>query len=129
MSKISIVDLEVFYSVGVADEERAKPQRLLISAEMNYDFSSAAASDRITKTIDYFQVSQRIIEFGKERSWKLIERVATEIADLILSEFQPVSATVTVKKFPIPQASHVAVSLTKTRSGTGMIKRAGWGIP
>jgi len=30
MSRISIVDLEVFYQIGVTEEERAKPQRLLL---------------------------------------------------------------------------------------------------
>ena len=53
MSKITIVDLEVFYCVGVSDEERAKPQRLLLTVDMDFDFSSAAISDRITKTINY----------------------------------------------------------------------------
>jgi dihydroneopterin aldolase len=42
MSKISIVDLEVFYRVGVPDEERAQPQRLLLTVEMESDFSAAA---------------------------------------------------------------------------------------
>ena len=49
MSKISIVDLEVFYRVGVPDEERAKPQRLLLTVEMEFDFSAAAESDRIAR--------------------------------------------------------------------------------
>ncbi len=31
MSRISIVDLEVFYRVGVPDEERAQQQRLLLT--------------------------------------------------------------------------------------------------
>ena len=44
-SKISIVDLEVFCRVGVPDEERAKPQRLLLTVEMDCDFSKAAKSD------------------------------------------------------------------------------------
>ena len=30
MSKITIVDLEVYYRVGVTDQERAQPQRLLV---------------------------------------------------------------------------------------------------
>jgi len=127
MSKITIVDLEVSYRVGVPDEERAKPQRLLITVDMNYDFSSAATSDRITKTIDYYEVAQQIIALGTDRTWKLIEKVANDIADLVVSEFHPAAVTVTVKKFPIPQAAHVAVSLTKQR--TGSVKRAGWGIP
>src|SRR5882672_5369435 len=110
MSKITIVDLEVYYNVGVPDEERAIPQRLLITVDMNYDFSSAAMTDRITKTIDYFDVSQKIIKFGHDRSWKLIEKVATDIADLVVGEFQPEAVTVSVKKFVIPQASYVSVS-------------------
>lgn len=127
MSKITITDLEVFYCVGVSDEERAKPQRLLITVDMNFDFSSAAIADRITKTIDYFQVSQKLLDFGKERNWKLIERLASEISDMILSEFQPAAVNVQVKKFAIPQAAYVAVSLTKSRGGPGVVKRAGWG--
>ena len=129
MSKITITDLEVFFHVGVPDEERAKPQRLLLTVDMMHDFSSAAVTDRITKTIDYYAVSQQIIALGKDRSWKLIEKLATDIADLVLSEFQPAAVSVTVKKFIIPQAAHVSVSLTKQRQGSGITKRAGWGIP
>jgi dihydroneopterin aldolase len=129
MSKITIVDLEVQYHVGVSDEERAKPQRLLITVDMNFDFSSAAASDRITKTIDYYAVAKHIIEFGQGRSWKLIEKVVKDVTDLVIEEFQPASTTVTVKKFAIPQAAYVAVTLSKQRTGSGMLKRAGWGIP
>jgi len=129
MSKIKIVDLEVFLTVGVLDEERDKPQRLLLTVEMEFDFSSAAISDRVTKTIDYFAVAQYLLSFGERRSWKLIEKLATDIADEILSEFHPQRVTVEVKKFPIPQARYVSVSLTKGRGGPGMVKKAGWGSP
>lgn len=129
MSKITITDLEVYFHVGVPDEERAKPQRLLLTVEMIYDFSSAATTDRITKTIDYCAVSQQIMALGKGRNWKLIEKLATDVADLVLGEFQPSAVSVTVKKFILPQAAHVSVSLSKQRTGSGMLKRAGWGIP
>jgi len=129
MSKITITDLEVYFHVGVPDEERAKPQRLLLTVEMIHDFSSAAATDRITKTIDYYAVSQQIMALGKGRNWKLIEKLATDVADLVLGEFQPTAVSVTVKKFILPQAAHVSVSLSKQRTGSGMLKRAGWGIP
>jgi dihydroneopterin aldolase len=111
--KITIVDLEVFYHVGVPDEERAKLQRLLLTVEMDFDFSAAARSDDIRDTIDYFAVSRRLLKFGEGRSWKLIEKLAAEIADVVLSEFKPESVTVEVKKFPIPQARYVSVSLTR----------------
>lgn len=117
MSRITIVDLEVFWNVGVSDEERAKPQRLLLTVDMEFDFSAAAMNDRLTKTIDYYRVTQEILKFGEGRSWKLIEKVASDVADLVLSEFHPENVTVEVKKFPIPQARYVSVSLTKGRSG------------
>ena len=65
MSRISIVDLEVFYCVGVTDEERAKPQRLLLTVDMSLDFSSASISDRIEKTIDYQQVVDELLKFPR----------------------------------------------------------------
>lgn len=129
MSKITITDLEVWFNVGVPDEERAKPQRLLLTVDMTHDFSSAAVTDRITKTIDYYAVAQKITGMGKDRSWKLIEKLANDVADLVLGEFQPAAVSVTVKKFILPQAAHVSVSLTKQRSGSAITKRAGWGIP
>jgi dihydroneopterin aldolase len=116
VSKISIVDLEVFYRVGVPDAERAQSQRLLLTVEMESDFSAAAKSDSIADTINYFAVSQRLLKFGDGRSWKLIEKLAADIADAILAEFKPAGVTVEVKKFVIPQARHVSVSLTKMRS-------------
>jgi dihydroneopterin aldolase len=115
MSKISIVDLEVFYRVGVPDAERAQPQRLLLTVEMESDFSAAAKTDSIADTIDYFAVTQRLLKFGDSKSWKLIEKLAADIADSILSEFKPQSVLVEVKKFIIPQACHVSVALTKQR--------------
>ena len=50
------------------DAERVKPQRLLLTVEMDFDFSAAAKSDDIADTIDYFAVSQRLLKFGEGRS-------------------------------------------------------------
>ena len=129
MSKITIVDLEVHFNVGVPDEERAQPQKLLITVDMTYDFSSAAVSDRVTKTIDYSEVARKITKLGEGRSWKLIEKVATDVADLVLNDFHPEAVMVLVKKFPLPQVGYVSVSVIQTRTSSGVVKRAGWGIP
>jgi dihydroneopterin aldolase len=109
--KISIVDLEVFYRVGVPEAERAQPQRLLLSLEMHFDFSAAVGSDSIADTIDYFAVSQRLLKFGEGKSWKLIERLAADIREMVLSEFKVQNVSVEVKKFAVPQARWVSVSI------------------
>ena len=111
--KISIVDLEVFYRVGVPDAERAQPQRLLLTVELESDFTAAAKSDGIADTIDYYAVTQRLLQFGEGREWKLIEKLASDIADTVLKEFKPQSVFVEVKKFIIPQARYVSVSITR----------------
>ncbi len=113
--KISIVDLEVFYRVGVPDAERAQPQRLLLTVEMESNFTAAAKSDSIADTIDYYAVTQRLLKFGDGREWRLIEKLAADIADAILAGFKPVGVTVEVKKFIIPQARHVSVFVARKR--------------
>ena len=126
MSFITIVDLEVFYRVGVPEEERAKPQRLLLTLDIKFDFSSAAVSGRIGRTIDYFEVAQRLAKLGEGRSWRLIESVATDVANKILSEFHPESVTVEVKKFSIPAAQYVSVTITRQQAEPGQLKRPLW---
>ena len=115
MDRIIINDLEVWYHVGVPDKERAKPQRLLITVEIARDFSAAARSDDLTQTIDYFAVCQRLLVFGEGRSWKLIEKLAVDIAELILNVFHADTVSVQVKKFIMPQARYIAVQVTRRR--------------
>jgi FolB domain-containing protein len=110
---IIISDLEVFYRVGVPDEERATPQRLLISVEIDHDFREAAARDDLRATIDYFAVCQRLLKFGDGRSWRLIETLASEIAAMLRDEFRTAGVEVEVKKFIIPQAGYVAVRVKR----------------
>jgi len=117
MDKIIINDLEVFYRIGVPEEERAAPQRLLISVEMTRDVSAAAAADDLTKTIDYYAVTRRLLAFGERRSWKLLEKLAVDIAGLILSEFTPDIVSVVVEKLRKNEARHVAVRLSRKARG------------
>ncbi len=112
MNQIIIKDLAVNYRVGVPDEERAQPQKLLITLEMAYDFSAAARKDDIAKTVDYALVSQRILRFGDRRNWKLIETLACEIAETLTREFRLQSIQVEIKKFIIPEAQYVAVRVS-----------------
>ena len=113
MDKIKIAELEVYYHVGVPEEERAKPQRLLISIEMEHDFTTAISRDNLAETIDYFAVCQQVLKFGEDCHWQLIETLAADIAAMVLEDFRPKTVTVEVKKFVIPQAAHVSVSVTR----------------
>ena len=113
MDKIIIKELEVFMRVGVPDAERAKPQRLLVTVEMEHDFTAAARRDRLQATIDYHAVTVRLGAFGRRRNWKLIETLAVDMAEMILREFEPRRVSVEIKKFILPQTRHVAVRVVR----------------
>jgi FolB domain-containing protein len=113
MDVIYIHDLEVSYRVGVPDEERANPQRLLLDIQLHLDFRAAAATDDLTKTINYFEVTQQLLKFGEGREWKLIEKLAEDIASTILTTYRPKKVRVEVKKFIIPQTKYISVIIER----------------
>jgi dihydroneopterin aldolase len=115
MDTIIINDLEVFYRVGVADAERGQPQRLLLTIEMGGDFAAAALTDELAQTIDYCTVAERLRHFGAGRSWRLIEKVAVDVAELVRREFGAGTVSVEVKKFVLPGARFVGVRVTRPR--------------
>jgi FolB domain-containing protein len=115
MDTIMIKDLGVLCRIGVPDEERAQPQRLLITLEIGGDFSRAAASDDIQHTINYFDVSRRIISLCQEQPYRLLEKLAAEIASLVLNDFGAAHAAVEIKKFILSDARYVSIRLARSK--------------
>jgi FolB domain-containing protein len=113
MDIIHIHDLEVSYRVGVPDEERAQPQRLLLDIQLQLDFRPAAATDDLAKTINYFAVTQQLLKFGENREWRLIEKLAEDIASTILTTYRPQKLRVEIKKFIIPETKCISVIIER----------------
>ncbi len=116
MDKIIIHNLEVWYCVGVPDDERAQPQRLLLTLEMECDVAAAAESDDLGATVDYRAVAERLLNFGEDRSWKLIEKLANDIAAFVLDQYPVRSVSVEIKKMVITAAEYVAVQIRRSAS-------------
>lgn len=111
--RILIRDLEVQFHVGVPDIERAHPQRLAITLELDLDVSAAAAVDDLEQTVDYHAVCLWVRSLGDGRQWKLIETLAVEIAEGAHARFGVPRVTVEVKKFILPDARHVSVRVQR----------------
>ena len=126
MSKINIVELEIFCRVGISDEAREKSQCFLVTLDMDYDFSSAAISDRINRTIDYGELMDRLKHFGERRTWKLMETLATDIANKVLKDFHPERVTVELKRFPAADVRYVSVLVTREQLVFEDFKRPWW---
>ena len=110
---IRLVDLEVWFRVGVTDEERARPQRLLVTLELWVDMHEAVAHDDLGATIDYSAVARGVMAFGQDRQWRLIEKLAVELAAWVLDEFVARRVAVEVKKFVVPHAGWVSVRVIR----------------
>ncbi|HEV8543482.1 MAG TPA: dihydroneopterin aldolase [Verrucomicrobiae bacterium] len=113
MDTIAIQDLAVLCRIGVPEAERAKPQRLLITVEMSGDFSKSCLTDDLAETINYYRVALRITDLCEKSSFKLIERLAHEIAQTIQNEFGAKQMTVEVKKFILSDARYVSFRLSR----------------
>ena len=110
---ITIEDLAVRFHVGVPDEERTEPQRLLITIELAHDLGASGATDNLIETIDYFAVCEAVKALGQARSWKLIEALADDICMLVLEQFKPSTVRVVLKKFILPDTRWVSVEMTR----------------
>ncbi|MBI3618464.1 dihydroneopterin aldolase [Candidatus Peregrinibacteria bacterium] len=109
---LTITDLELWTRIGVTAEEREAEQRLLVTVAMECETSAAGASDSVDQSIDYVAVRNAIVELGKiER--KTIERLAEDVASLVLEKFKPDAVEVTVKKFPCGDTGEVSIAIER----------------
>jgi dihydroneopterin aldolase len=115
VDKIVIRDLEVQAHVGVTDEERRKPQRLLVSVEIEADTRTAGHTDSEAATISYLAMAEMVQKIARDKTYRLIEALAEDIASGVLVRFMPPSVTVEVKKFTVPKAQYAAVQITRER--------------
>jgi hypothetical protein len=114
---IEIRGLELKAWVGVPDGERAHPQRLLFDLRFAATDQPPDLGDEIGRTVDYHAVTLRVAAIVEERPRKLIETLADDIASLLLGEFDLSWVEVTVRKFILPNAEWVAVSLRRESNG------------
>lgn len=87
MDIVYIKGLEVETVIGIYDWEREIRQTVRVDLEMATDIRQAAASEDIDNTLNYKSVSDRLIEFIAGSEFLLVETMAEEIAQLVLTEF------------------------------------------
>ncbi len=88
MDIVYINELRVDTVIGIFAWERRIRQTISIDLEMGFDIRKAAASDDIRDTLDYKAVGKRIIAHVQQSEAQLVERLAEEIAQLVLAEFR-----------------------------------------
>ena len=69
--------------IGVTDEERSRPQVVVVDVVMHADLARSGISDDLADTVDYDSVLREITDLVRSSKFQLLERLAEEIANLI----------------------------------------------
>ena len=104
------------HGVGAAEREHA--QRFKVDIELDVDLSEAGRTDRLADTIDYRQVRAIAKDAIEGESVKLIETLATRIAEAVLALPKVRAVTVRVAKRPASMSpiEAAAVHISRTRA-------------
>ncbi|OLQ91334.1 dihydroneopterin aldolase [Vibrio ponticus] len=114
MDKVFIEQLEVITTIGVYDWEQEIKQKLVLDIEMAHDNRPAGKSDDVQDALDYAQVSEAVINHIVNGRFLLVERVAEEVAELIMSRFNvPWIKIRLTKPGAVPQAKGVGVVIER----------------
>jgi dihydroneopterin aldolase len=114
MDIIFLGGLEIETIIGIYDWERVTKQTVILDIEMAFDIQKAAQTDDIQYTLDYKTVSHRIISFVEASQFLLVEKLISEIADIIRNEFNVPWVKITLnKKGAIRGASDVGIIIER----------------
>ena len=114
MDRVYIHGLAVETVIGIFDWERTIKQKVVVDLEMAVDIKASAASENIDRTVSYKDVADRLIEFIANSELLLVETMAEEIANLILTEFPvPFVRLKLGKPGAVPEAQDVGVMIER----------------
>ncbi len=130
--RIELRGLTVRGNHGVFDHERRDGQDFVVDITVWIDLADAATSDDLTDTYDYGVLAQRAAAVVGGPARNLIETVAGEIAEDVMTDHRVHAVEVVVHKphAPIPLAfTDVAVVARRSRrGGRGQIVPAGGSV-
>ena len=114
---IFIEGLKANAIIGVHPWEKCQAQPLLFDIELFTGTQSAAQSDQLADTVDYAQVSQDIIRLAQQGSFELIETLAEQICEHVLTHYPSVQAIQLklAKPHAVTEAKQVGVKIWRER--------------
>jgi dihydroneopterin aldolase len=119
LDKISLAGLRGYGYHGVLPAERAQGQEFIADAVLWLDTSQAAATDDVSRTVDYSVLAGRLAEIITGEPVDLIETLAQRLATACLADERVLHAEITVHKPDAPVGVPVRdVSVTIRRSRT-----------
>ena len=109
-----IEDLKVDTIIGVFDEERLKPQTILISIKCQLDLDHNQDLDNIENVTSYSDIKKEIVTFVSASQYKTLEKLITELKEQLDNQFPIKIEKLEINKIEIAKkynAKKVSVSI------------------
>lgn len=120
MDIVFIEQLSVITTIGVYDWEQTIEQKLVFDIEMGWDNRAAARSDDVNDCLSYADISEVVINHVEGQRFALVERVAEEVADLLLSRFNSPWVRIKLSKpGAVARAANVGVVIERSQNLKG----------
>lgn len=116
MDRICLTGIRCYGYTGALPEEQVLGQWFEVELTLWLDLSQPGSSDRLEDTLDYRKVIHRVQERVQTARFKLLERLATAIAEDILAMegIKQVQVRLTKPAAPIPNfAGQVTVAIIR----------------
>ncbi|WP_318374170.1 bifunctional dihydroneopterin aldolase/7,8-dihydroneopterin epimerase [Enterobacter sp.] len=114
MDIVFIEQLSVITTIGVYDWEQTIEQKLMFDIEMAWDNQAAAKSDDVNDCLSYADIADTVIGHVEGQRFALVERVAEEVAELLLSRFASPWVRIKVSKpGAVARAANVGVIIER----------------
>jgi len=113
--RITLRGMQFMGRHGVNPDEQIMPQPFEVDLILRTDLSRPATTDELSDTIDYSAAFKAVAEVVEERSYRLIERLAGAIAEVVLATFPVDDVEVRVRKPKAPLAGAFETVETRLR--------------
>ena len=114
MDIVFIEQLSVITTIGVYDWEQTIEQKLVFDIEMGWDNRKSAKSDDVNDCLSYADISETVVNHVEGQRFALVERVAEEVAELLLNRFNSPWVRIKVSKpGAVARAANVGVIIER----------------
>lgn len=116
MLSIRIKNLRLRTYIGFNEEELRKRQDVVVNVRFDYAAEKAADTDEVKYAVNYRTVTKQIIALVEDGRFMLLEKLASEVLDLVMDHESVCQAEVEVDKpHALRFADSVSVSMSANR--------------
>ncbi len=119
MDKLRLTGLSFFGHHGALEAERQLGQRIELDVELHGDFRRCAAKDALGEALDYTEAYDLVKKVVEERSFELLEALASAVAEELLAQLPVENVLVRVRKPNVPFSASLSNVEVEIERSTG----------